>query len=60
MSRCSAVLQRLLPDEDGASHLEYALIAGLMGTALVTGLMMLQGGLASFYTALAGILAAVS
>lgn len=59
MSRLRPCALRLWSDEEGASHLEYALIAGFMGTALVTGLVVLQGGLTTFYTSLAGILAAI-
>jgi Flp pilus assembly pilin Flp len=47
---------RLWTCESGASHIEYALIAGLAGTAMIGGYTTLAGGLTSFFTDLSGIL----
>ncbi len=47
---------RLWACEAGASHIEYALIAGLAGTAMIGGYTTLAGGLTSFFTDLSGIL----
>ena len=48
---------RLVEDESGASHLEYALIAFLAGTSLIGGILVLTGGLQTFYNGAAVILA---
>ena len=53
------LLHRLMKDESGESHLEYALIAAFMGTALTGALIGLKGGLDTFYVTLAGILSTV-
>ncbi|MDH1335733.1 Flp family type IVb pilin [Comamonas thiooxydans] len=37
-------------DEEGATAIEYALIAGLMAVGLVAALGALTGGLATFFT----------
>jgi Flp pilus assembly pilin Flp len=50
---------RLVADEDGTTHFEYALIAVFTGTALIAGLVVLRGGLENFYTNLAALLDAV-
>lgn len=52
-----ALLRRLLLDETGASHLEYAIIAFGAGTTLVAGLLVLTGGLNTFFNSTAVILA---
>lgn len=46
----------LVEDESGGSHLEYALIAFGLGTLLLSGLVVLSGGLDSFYSNTAQIL----
>jgi len=53
------LLQRLIQDESGESHLEYAIIAAFMGTALTGALFVLKDGLDTFYYQLAGILSGV-
>jgi len=50
------LLQRLMEDESGASHLEYAIIAAFTGALLTGSLIVLKGGLETFYTDLAGLL----
>lgn len=50
------LFQRLLDDESGESHLEYALIAAFAGTLLTGSLIALKGGLETFYIRLSGIL----
>ena len=52
-----ALLERLVADEEGASHLEYALIAFFAGTSLIGGILVLTGGLQTFYNGAAIILA---
>ena len=52
-----ALWTRLLQDERGSSHLEYALIAVFAGTLLVGSLLILTGGLNTFYQATANTLA---
>jgi Flp pilus assembly pilin Flp len=54
-----AELARLVRDESGTSHFEYAIIAVFTGTALVAGLVVLRGGLENFYTNLSTLLDAV-
>ena len=51
------LVARLVADESGASHLEYALIAFLAGTSLIGGILVLTGGLQTFYNGAAVILA---
>lgn len=51
--------KRLIEDEAGTSHFEYALIAVFTGTALIAGLLVLRGGLENFYTQMAALLDAV-
>ncbi len=50
------VLRRLAGDESGASHIEYALIAGLAGTLLIGAYIRLADGLDTFFRALSGML----
>lgn len=50
---------RFIEDECGGTHIEYALIGGFTGVLLLGGLLSLQGGLNTFYTDLAGILAGI-
>ena len=52
-------IQRLLIDEAGGTHIEYAIIGGFTGVLLMGGLLSLEDGLSTFYTGLAGILATV-
>ena len=52
----AALLRRLVDDEDGASHLEYALIGAFAGVVMTGAYLTLSGSLDSFYTTLAGIL----
>lgn len=54
-----ALVTRLVDDESGTSHFEYAIIAVFTGTALVAGLIVLRGGLENFYTNLSSLLDAV-
>lgn len=54
-----SLLDRLIKDESGESHLEYALIAAFMGTALTGALIGLKDGLDTFYISLAGILSTI-
>lgn len=51
-----SLLQRLVEDESGGSHIEYAIIGGLTGVLLTAGLLTLRDGLNTFYLDLAGIL----
>ena len=44
---------QFLRDEEGATAIEYALIAGLMAVGLVAALGFLTGGLETFFTNLA-------
>lgn len=57
--RVAGLLGRLVEDEAGTSHFEYALIAVFTGTALIAGLIVLRGGLENFYTNLSALLDAV-
>lgn len=62
-SRGGAVVdlfRRLVADESGTSHFEYAIIAVFTGTALIAGLIVLQGGLDNAYRSLAALVDAVS
>lgn len=43
-------------DEEGATAIEYAVIAGLMAVGLVTAMGFLTGGLTDFFTGIAGFL----
>lgn len=58
-SAVSRLAARLVADEAGTSHFEYALIAVFMGTALIASLITLRGGLENFYTNMATLLDAV-
>ena len=51
--------ERRLLGERGAVHLEYVLIAVLMGTVLIVALLVLQGGLDNAYRNLGALLDAV-
>ena len=51
------LLRRLVEDESGNSHLEYAIIAFTLGTLLVGGLIYLSEGLQTFFTNTADTLA---
>ena len=53
----TALARRLVADERGSTHLEYALIAVGTGTALIAGLLVLTGGLNEFFTNTAETLA---
>lgn len=53
------LLRALWADERGASHLEYAIIAFGTGTFLVAGLIVLSGGLETFYSNTASVLASL-
>lgn len=53
------VVRRLLADESGAVHFEYALLAALMGTGLIAALVVLQGGLDNAYNNLSAMLDSV-
>ena len=48
-----------IDDERAGTHIEYAIIGGFTGVLLMGGLLSLEGGLSTFYTGLAGILASV-
>lgn len=52
-------VHRLLTDESGGTHIEYAIIGGFTGVLLMGGLLSLQDGLNVFYNDLAGILATI-
>jgi Flp pilus assembly pilin Flp len=51
--------QPLWPDEQGGTHIEYALLAGFASALILGGLLALRDGLSTFYTDLAGLLAGV-
>ena len=53
------VVRRLMADESGAVHFEYALLAALMGTGLIAALVVLQGGLDNAYNNLSAMLDSV-
>jgi Flp pilus assembly pilin Flp len=57
--RRSHIFQDLVDEELAATHIEYALLGGFMGVLLMGGLLSLEDGLTTFYTGLAGILAAI-
>ena len=57
--RLSHIFHALVEDDQGATHIEYALIGGFMGVLLMGGLLSLEDGLTNFYTGLAGILTAL-
>ena len=57
--RLSRIFHELVDDDLAATHIEYALIGGFMGVLLMGGLLSLEDGLTTFYTGLAGILAAI-
>ena len=46
-------------DEQGGTHIEYALLAGFASVLIVGGLLSLRDGLSTFYTDLAGLLSSV-
>jgi pilus assembly protein Flp/PilA len=43
-------LRKLLKGEKGATAIEYALIAALVGIGLITGLNTLKGGISGVFT----------
>jgi Flp pilus assembly pilin Flp len=55
----SRLMRALWADERGASHLEYAIIAFGAGTFLVAGLIVLSGGLETFFSHTASVLASL-
>ncbi len=50
-------IKAFLKDEEGASAIEYALVAALIGLAAAAGMTTLGTGLDGFFTELAGKLA---
>lgn len=44
-------------DEEGATAIEYAVIAGVMAVGVVTAMGFLTGGLTNFFTGIAAFLA---
>jgi len=52
-------VHRLVEDESGGSHIEYAIIGGFTGVLLMGGLLSLRDGLNTFYNDLAGILTGI-
>ncbi len=50
MSRTIRLLSRLATDEDGATAIEYALIAVILGIALIPVLVSTTTGVAGLYT----------
>lgn len=44
------LIQRFWNDEEGATAIEYGLIAGLIAIALVVAMTALQGGITNLYT----------
>ena len=59
MTSATKSIRRLLNDEEGGTHIEYAIIGGFTGVLLMGGLLSLEDGLSTFYTGLASILATV-
>jgi Flp pilus assembly pilin Flp len=59
-ARAAGLARRLVEDESGTSHFEYAIIAVFTGTALIAGLIVLQGGLNNAYRSLSALLDAVA
>ncbi len=53
-------LTKFLRDEDGASAIEYGLIAGLVAVALITSLTGLGTALGTFFTSIATKLGVLS
>lgn len=51
------ILKAYFSNEEGQDLIEYALIAGLLALAAVTGLLAMQGTLDSIWTGLSGALA---
>ena len=49
-----AVLRALGRDRKGVTAVEYALIAGLIALAIITGVTLVGSDLTNFFTALAG------
>lgn len=52
----SKAITKFLRDEEGATAIEYGLIAGLISVALVTVLGLVTGGLTTVFTRIAGAL----
>ena len=59
MTSAAKNIRRLLDNDEGGTHIEYAIIGGFTGVLLMGGLLSLEDGLSTFYTGLAGILATV-
>ncbi|MEG2881050.1 MAG: Flp family type IVb pilin [Comamonas sp.] len=52
-------MQRFWNDEEGATAIEYGLIAGLIAVGLITALTALEGDLSTLFTAIGNKLPAV-
>ena len=50
------LFHRFLKDEDGATAIEYALIAALMATVVIGGITLLKPGFTAAFTKVAGCL----
>lgn len=48
------LFRRFLRDETGATAIEYALIAALMATAIIAGLVLVKDGLTTGFTRIKG------
>ena len=46
------IIKNFWNDEEGATAIEYGLIAGLIAVALITALSTLEGGLSSLFNAI--------
>ena len=53
------LIQRFWNDEEGATAIEYGLIAGLIAVGLITALTALEGDLSTLFTAIGNKLPAV-
>lgn len=49
-------IKRFLQDEEGATAIEYGLIAGLIAVAIITALGVMGGKLSGLFTYIAGLL----
>lgn len=49
-------ITRFFRDEEGATAIEYGLIAGLIAVAIITALTLMGGKLNSLFTYIAGLL----
>lgn len=54
------LIQRFWNDEEGATAIEYGLIAGLIAVALVAAMTTLQGGITGLYTRISTALGLVA